>query len=469
MKSKVFPLFGIGQHGKSPVVTSQEHINLYAEFQKDSEKSKIVYYGTPGLDLFSDDLGDTPIRGWLVVGNVFYAIHRGTFYEINNAGTITSRGTLNTTTGRVDLAYDGTLILIVDGTNGYTYTIGTTTFAQVADPQFPNGVTTCTWLAAQFGVGGDGTDTWWISPDGTSWDPLDFATAESNPDGIVRVFADNGEIVLFGESTTEFWGNTGGTDFPFTPISGSIQNFGLAARWSIAHFNSGLACLMIPSGGQVQVMFCSGYVFTPISNPEMDFIINGYSTVSDAVGFSYMVSGHPMYQINFPSAMASWLFDASTGMWTRLEYGLDGERHRAELQADFINRTLVSDYSNGNIYIFNAQTYTDNGTQIAREIVGRHILDADERFIIDQLYVDMETGVGLSSGQGSDPQVMLQMSKDNGRTWSSEMWTDLGEMGSYLARVVWRRLGLARDFLYKIRITDPVKVVFTYAAIVARK
>lgn len=464
----VFPLFGVNQQGESRTVTSQQHLNIYAELQEEKEKAKVVYFGTPGLALFSDDLGDTPIRGWISIGSVFYAVHRGTLYEINNAGTITSRGTLSTTAGRVDMAYDGSVILLVDGTAGYTYTISGATFALISDAQFPNGVTTCTWLDGQFIVGGDGTDVFWISPDGTNWDALDFATAESNPDGIVRVFANSGEVLLFGDNTLEPWGNNGQGDFPFSPIKGGISTFGLAARWSLCEFNSGLAALMRPPGGQVQVMFISGYVPRPMSSPEMDSIITSYTTVSDAVAFSYMLGGHPMYQINFPSAMTSWLFDALSGMWTRLEYGLNGARHRAELHIDFINRPLVSDYENGSIYELDPTMYTDNGTQIAREIVGRHVFRGNDRFIIDELYCDFETGVGLSSGQGSDPQAMLSFSKDNGATWSAELWTTIGAMGDYLTRVVWRRLGYARDFLFKIRVTDPVKFVLTYAAIRAR-
>lgn len=464
----VYPLFGVGQLGKSRTVTSQQHVNLYAEIQAEKEKATVTYYGTPGLTLFSDDLGDTPIRGWISVGTVFYAVHRGTFYEINNAGTITSRGTLVTTTGRVDMTYNGLVVLMVDGTSGYTYTVASTTFVEIADGDFPDGVTTCTWLDGQFIVGGDGTDTFFISPDGTAWDPLDFATAESNPDGLVRVFANNGEVLLFGDNTLEPWGNNGQGDFPFSPIKGGISTFGLAARWSMCEFNSGIAALMIPTGGQVQVMFISGYTPRPISTPEMDSIINGYATVSDAVAFSYMLGGHPMYQINFPSAMTSWLFDALSGMWSKLEYGLDAARHRAELHIDFINRPLVSDYSNGSIYELDPDTYTDNGTAIAREIVGRHVFKGNERFVIDELYCDFQTGVGLISGQGDDPQAMLTFSKDNGATWSAELWVTMGAIGAYLTRVVWRRLGVARDFLFKIRITDPIKVALTYAALRGR-
>lgn len=465
----VIPLFGTALQGKSSTSTAQSHKNLYAEIKTDDEKSRIVYYGTPGLLLRAGtSLGDTPIRGWIAVGDLYYLVHRGTFYEVNNAGTKTSRGTISTVTGRVDLAYDGAVILLTTGTNMYTYTVSSTVFAVVADADAPQAAKTCTWLDGQFIVDDGSSDEFFISANGTAWDALDFATAESNPDGLVRVFSDNGEVVLLGQSTIEFWGNVGASDFPFQAIKGATQEFGLAARWSLTKFNSGLAALVKNKQGQVQVTFIRGYVPKPISSPELDFIINDYSTVSDATAFSYLLGGHPMLQVNFPTPAKSWLYDASTGMWSAVEYGLSGARHRGEMHLDFINKPLIADYSTGDIYELSATTYTDNGTAIAREITGRHLSNGDRPVIVSKLFVDMETGVGLVSGQGSDPQAMLQISRDNGHTYGNEMWTTMGAIGKYLTRVVWRRLGVSYDWVFRIRITDPVKIVISYAAVETR-
>jgi hypothetical protein len=216
-------------------------------------------------------------------------------------------------------------------------------------------------------------------------------------------------------------------------------------------------------------MFIQGYIPKPISSQELDYIINNYSSVSDATAYAYMIGGHPMLQVNFPTAQASWLYDMSSNLWSPLEYGLDGERHRGELQLDFLNQTLIADYTTGDIYTLDPDAYTDNGTAIAREIIGKHFFKDNERVTVDELYVQFETGVGLVSGQGDDPQAMLQISKDNGHTWGNELWTTIGEMGNYLDRVVWRRLGRARDWVFKIRVTDPIKFVVTFAAIKARQ
>ena len=218
----ISPLFGLGVQAKSPVITAQRRLNCFYEFTPDGDKQRVVIIGTPGTTLFSDLLGTSPNRGWIKVGNVFYVVNEETLWEFNNAGSLTNRGTLSTTSGKVGITYDGTRLLIVDGTAGYTYQVASATFATVVS-NFPNGANTCDWLDGQFIVdAGDDSDLFYISADATTWDALDFAAAESQPDGIVRVFVDHGEVLLFGESTIEPWGNVGATDFPFAPIKGSI-------------------------------------------------------------------------------------------------------------------------------------------------------------------------------------------------------------------------------------------------------
>ena len=460
-------LLGLGQQGRSSTVTAQSHLNLYAQIEKDGEKGGISFYGTPGTTL-KTSFGDTPVRGWIAVGSLYYVVHRGTLYSVNNAGTKTNLGTLSTTSGRVDMTYNGAVILIVDGTAGYTFTISGSVFALISDAQFPNGANTCDWLDGNFFVdAGDGEDSFYWSPDGSSWDALDFATAESAPDGLVRILVDHGQLLLCGESTIEPWGSVGSGDTPVAPIKGAIAQFGLAARWSLTLYNDSVAFLAKNAMGQVQVMMMEGTTPRVISTQDIDYQINSYSTVSDATAYSYLWSGHPMLQLNFPSAGKSWLYDGSTGMWGPLEYGLNGERHRGEMHIDFLNKPLIADYETGDIFEL-AEVYTDNGTAIVREIVTRHLYQSNEEVTIDELYVDMEVGVGLATGQGSDPQVSLRVSKNNGRTWTAPMWKKLGAIGHYLTRVVWRRLGVGRDWLFKLRVTDPVKIVFTYTEVEAQ-
>jgi hypothetical protein len=383
-----------------------------------------------------------------------------------------------TVSGATPAAYNGTFVITVTGANTLTYTmlsnpggnatvVGsyavTTSFLTVTNNLI--GVPIDITFGDSYGIlaYADGKFQITASYDFTTLDALDYATAESNPDGLLRNIYDHGELPLFGEQTTEFWSNTGGQDYPYSNQRGSTLQFGLAAKWSLVQYNDSLAGLFKNSMGQVQVMMMRGHAIQPISTQELDAVINGYATVSDATAFGYMLGGHPMFQINFPSENASWLYDASTQLWTSLESGLNGDRHRAEIHVDFLNKPRVSDYENGNIYTLDADTYTDNGTPIASEIVSKTIfVGANKRIAVHRLGVDCETGNGLATGQGSDPQIMLQVSKDSGRTWGNEQWVSMGKIGEYVRRAFWTRLGSAYFWTFKWRITDPVKRVLTF-------
>ncbi len=457
-------LFGIGQKGKSANVSAQQRINLYAEMQKDAEKTRMALYGRAGKTLFAN-FGDTPIRGGIVVGERFFVVHRGTLWELDNAATTASRGTISTTSGRVDMASDGDVILITTGTNGYTFTLATNSLAVISDGDFPQVAKTCSRLDGQFIVDqGDG-DQFQISADGSAWDALDVASAESSPDGLMRVYVDHGEVVLPGVSTTEFWGNTGGTDFPFAPVRGSTIEYGLAARWSLVDYDSSLAGLFRNRMGQVQVIRLQGYTPVPMSNPELDAIINGYATVSDATAFSRMQGGHPFYQINFPTAGKSWEYDSLTGLWSEAQSGLNGVRDRGEICFDYLNKLRVCDYENGKIYNVSDTAYDDNGEAIRSVLVSRHFFADYDRVIVNKLYVDFESGVGLATGQGSDPRVMLRVSRDGGHSWGNELQASMGKIGEYRKRATFPPLGVARDFVFELSITDPVKRVIVGAAI----
>jgi len=465
------PLFGLGLQGKSPNVSAQQRINCYLEVkQQDADRSQISVYGTPGLDLFVD-FGDTPIRGirQFPKNSVLYVVHRGTLWEVNNAGVATNRGTLSTTTGQVSIDDNGTQVMIVDGTYGYTYNTSTTTFAKITDADFPANPTTVVFHNGRFlvTVQDSGQFQGSASYDGTAWDPLDFATAESNPDNTIAVATSHGDVVLFGDYTTEFWGDTGLSGFPYQRIPGAITNFGLAARWSVAMSYGTLCFLARNTEGQVIVARLAGYQAERISNTDLEHLINGYSSVSDAVAYGYMLDGHPMYVITFPSAGYTWMYDAATGEWSQLKStGLT--RHRGQLFANFLNKAYVSDYSSGKLYRYNTSTYSENGDPLPMTFVGRHIFKGDDHLIIDALQLDVEAGVGIATGQGSSPRVMMQVSKDGGHTWGTEIWAPLGKAGETTSRALWRRLGRARDWTFKFTITDPVKRVLTGAAATIR-
>ena len=459
-------IFGLGLQSRSRAVTAKMRQNFYTEHRPAGEKSRVVAYGTPGTTLFVDLGGQAP-RGGIVVERVglAYTVVSGTFYAIDNAGVATARGTISTTSGRVSMAHNGTIVLVVDGTTGYTYdtTTPATPIAVIADADLIDNPTTCTWMDGYFIV--NNSTQGQISTDGIAWDALDVFSPESNPDNFIAVIADHEQLVCFSDISTEFYNDTGATDFPFAPIVSAAAEWGLAARWSLVKFNDSVAFLAKNRMGEVIVAQLIGYTAKKISTPDIDYIINRYSNVADASAFSYLLGGHPFYQINFPSADASWLYDGLTGEWHRVKsYGMG--RHRAEWGMQYLNRSLVAASDSGRFFNLDPDVYTDNGDMIEGEIISENLSAEDgERFPVDRLRIDMETGVGLTSGQGSDPTLMLYISRDGGYTYGSQIDGSMGALGAYGKRVDFRGLGTSHEWNFKLRITDPVRRIISDASV----
>ena len=456
----------------TPFVSGQRRLNVYFQVLPSQEKGhKVIIRGTPGYDLFVT-LGDQPIKGFLVLDQILYAVAGSTLYSITQSGTITNLGTLSTSTDYVAMAANGNQIIIVTGANGYIYDVSANTLTVITSSGFPQNTTSVCFMNGFFIAPKPGTGEFYISDvyDGTTWDPLQFATAETIPDELIAVSAYHGILVLFGQNHLEFWQDTGGSPFPFSQLTGTAQDFGLAAQESIISFNNTIAFLGQNQEGHAQVLTLNGYAATRVSDDDIEHILNGFDTIEDAVSLTYMIDGHPMYQITFPSENRSFLYDALTNIWSEVQsgVGLTG-RHNGNLGVNFNNKTLISDVSTGNIYTISGNVYTENGNLIKREVDTVHIEQQGNRFSIDELWLDFQLGAGLSSGQGSNPLIMLEVSKDNGNTFLNQRTTSIGMLGQYSGpRAIFRRFGQSRDFVFRISMTDPVPFVLVRGSAVLR-
>lgn len=453
------PLFGLSNKSRSPSVTDQERVNLYSEISQDGERGgKIAMYRMPGLTGQSN-YGANPCRGAWSHGDFKYYVNRDKLWKEANDGTQTELGTLLTSGGLVDMIDNGTQLMIVDGTAGYILTFATDVLVQIAG-DFPANPTSVTFLNLRFVAtfANSGQYYWSAINDGTSWDALDFATEESNPDNLVRVIADNGQLVLFGEFTTGFAGPTNSDDAAFGRIGAAAIEFGLASKNSLDKFDESLIFLGKNRLGGVQVCTLRGYTRDVVSNADIGTLFSKYSGIDSATGFSFRHDDHSFYQINFTAENISWRYDGKTGDWTKAESS--GGRHRAELQINHQNRSYATDYETGNTYLFDPDALTDNGATITRKFIGRHLTTGNVS-VFAEIWIDMQMGVGTTTGQGVNPQLMMRVSKDGGKTWGNERWADIGVAGDYTAKAKFRRLGKTDpSWTFEFTVTDPVDVVF---------
>ncbi len=195
--------FGIQSYRHSArQLSSQRLVNGYAEIQKNGAKSKIAVFGSPGVSVFCT-AGSGPYRGGIVVNGVPYVVSGQNLYSIGSDGSVQLRGLGITGISRVSIDASLTEILIVNGTNGFSYLIAAEDFLQVADGDF-RAANTVTTINNVFVMDEAGTNRFQISEilDGRSYE-LEFATAESNPDKVLAVKNRNGTLLVLGESTVE--------------------------------------------------------------------------------------------------------------------------------------------------------------------------------------------------------------------------------------------------------------------------
>ena len=459
------PVLGSSYVARSVNAADSRMINMFPEIVPEGGKEPAFLQRAPGLRKLAT-VGTGPVRGlWQHQANL-YAVSGGFFYKIDSNYTVTQLGAV-AGTGPVSMSDNGTQIFVAANPQGYIYNTNTNAFGQITDPDFP-GAVTVGYLDGYFVFNQPNSQSIWITAllDGTSIDPLDFASAEGSPDGVVGLIVDHREVWVFGVNSVEVWYNSGAADFPLQRIQGAFNEIGCAAPYSIAKMDNGVFWLGKDARGQGIVFRANGYTGQRISTHAVEWQIQQYADFSDAIAYTYQQDGHSFYVLIFPSANTTWVYDAATQAWHERAGWVNGAwtRHRSNCQAFYNNDVVVGDFENGNIYAFDSDVYADHDRP-QRWYRSWRALPAGQnnlkRTAQHELQLDCETGVGLVTGQGSDPEVMLRWSDDGGHTWSYEHWKKMGKIGEFGYRTIWRRLGMTdkiRDRVYEVSGTDPVRL-----------
>lgn len=336
-----------------------------------------------------------------------------------------------------------------------------------------------------------------------------YALKDGSPDKLVALIADHREVYLMGEASSEVWVDVGAVPFPFQRIPGTSTQQGIAAPFSVYRLGNSFAYVSRNNRGQAQIMQMNGYIPQRISTHAVEnTLVN--QVIDDAISWTYQLEGHEVYVVTFPSIGVNgltWAYDSTTQMWHKWLYTASDntyQRHRGNCCANFQGMVLVGDYANGKIYMLDKTNFTDDGQNVRRLRRAPHLVTDLQRQYFDEFQIQFQPGVGttgLSEPTGdifvdspyiiypdavftigpfqtyviglqatlnndvttTNPQAMLRWSNDGGSTWSKEYWVSIGKMGKYKNRAIWRRLGMARDRIFEVSITDPVNAVIVSA------
>lgn len=427
-------------------------------------KSDIVLYPTPGCRK-TTTTQNAEVRNMHAWDGVNYIVAGDKFYKSSfTAASATYIGDVNTSSGHAWMTHNANnQLLIVDGSYGYVYDRSDGSFGQISDVDFPIGVTSCTFLnqSAFVTYGELGLFAYSALNDFTSWSSLDFLSAESNPDAAKAIIADQQELVVFGSETIEFYYSTGDSTAPYARRDNALQEIGIWTAATLSRANS----LLFWLDDNLQPRIMGGYDSIIIADDEILSEIKN-SADQNTKGFAFIDQGHIFYCLSL--ADRSLVYDHTTSqklkvpVWhERASYPVASKnKWRANCAVRYNGDTYVGDYENGNIYRLDEDYYQDNGKTLKREASFIVAQTQDRRRLFhNRLEVEFEAGVGLATGQGSDPQAMMQYSDDGGHTYSTERWRSMGKIGEYGHRSTWRSLGNSRNREYVVAITDPVKTV----------
>jgi hypothetical protein len=503
------PILGQSYVARSINAANNRMVNLFPEATPEAGKEIGFLNRAPGLRLLAT-IGSGPIRGmWSnqQLGTNAYVVSGTELYQLRPDYSYSKVGNV-TGTGPVSIAYNGIELFIACDGPSFIYNVNTSVFTQITDPDFA-GAKTVSYLDGYFVFNEPNSQKIWVTGllAGTQIDGLDFASAEGSPDNVVGVIADHRELWVFGNDSVEVWYNSGQLDFPLARIQGAFNEIGCLSAFSIAKMDNALFWLGQDARGYGMVYRANGYTGVRISTHAVEYAIQKYGDVSDAIAYTYQQEGHAFYVLTFPNANATWVYDVATGAWHERAGLVNGEftRHRSNCQMTFNSETIVGDYENGNLYAFDLDVYADNG-ELQKWLRSWRALPTGandlKRTAQHSLQLDAETGVGLNgvdpldpltdvlgtqdldeistqdgnliwatpfTVEGANPEVMLRWSDDGGHTWSNEHWRSMGRIGEYGARTIWRRLGMTtkiRDRVYEVSGTDPVKIAIMGAELI---
>lgn len=345
--------------------------------------------------------------------------------------------------GPVSMASSANQIIITGGA-GMVHWDGTT-FSNVT---FPDGadVVAVAYLAGYFIALRAGSQRWYFSAvgNGLSWDGLDYAAAENDPDGLRDVLVVGDGLVMIGSRSTEFWAKTGDADLPFQAVQQRVFEYGAIATGCAIEADNTHFWI-----GDDGIVYRAGNVPEPISDDGHTADILASTTWR---AYYALDQRHKLMFVRLDTKTL--VFDITQGA-SPSEFACVGRDNFRGYCAD---RTIIGDDETGTLWAMDG--YYDNDGPMERLLGGGFPINGGG-VTIDSLRMRMEVGQATQlTGDYVEPVVEMRSSDDLGRTWSEWEAEPLGEQGDYRVMPEWRALGMF-DYpgaLFQFRVTDPIPV-----------
>jgi len=450
-------------------ISAQECTNWYVVIESAPSLAQETLRGTPGIEqvatsgtILQANRGAHTMAGepYFVNGDKLYRLNQVTpfpneWYALEELGTISG-------TARVSMADNGTqLMVLVPGGNGYIYNHNTDTFSQITDPDFTaNGDPQFVAFVDGYFVATTDTKKFISSAinDGLSWNALDYGTAESDPDNTVAPIVFKNQLFISGSQTFEAFQNIGGTDFPFQR-TGLYLDKGVYAPYSLINTQDTFMWIGGGDGESPAIWAFAGNGTQKISTVAIDFILQALTPDQLAAVYSWTYSQNGAYFVAFALPNSTLVYDHASQKWHERKSYVEGEQagYRVSGLTQAYNNIFCGDQIDGRIGKINPDVYTEYGTNIIRAVATQPFQNNTQSIFVPSIELTVESGVGNIAA--TNPVIAMDRSVD-GKTWSDQRMRELGKMGQYNRRAIWRRNGRASRFeVFRFTLSDPVKPV----------
>lgn len=436
--------------------------NWFPESAPDKPNRPFRLIPSPGLDAWCSGLNGA-VRGMfqadgLLSGELIAAAGLRA-YRIDSGGAETEIGTITGTDG---VSFAGSQLDLVMTAGGTAYKVNSGSLASIALPGGGDVIDVAEFGQRHLFLEAETGRFWWSDvADCTTIGAASFGTAASEPDNLLAIEVYNGTVMLFGTQSTEGWAWTGDADVPFVQRPGFAVDVGIIARDAKTTIDFGL--FLVGSDGLVYRL--DGFQPRRISTDTIDRLIEDVAPAERANIrlSSHKWGGHVFVGLHLPG-VGDYFYDVSTQSWHRRKE-IGNARHLAHDFLAFGGSVYAGDRSAGSIYKLNRASYKHNGNAVRR--VGVAIVPVeDNRPAPNNVTAEFQSGVGLVSGQGENPQCMMRYSED-GLSWSDEISRSFGRRGEYKRRAVFNGLtGLEPPAAaIEIAVSDPVAATHTGLAL----
>lgn len=410
-------------------------LNMYAETAQ-KVPGQVVLFPRPGM-VQRYSLGAAPIVGLFhqpgSFGDALFEVTGGALYsgqtEIGDVAQV----------GLSQMAVADNALLLASGGGFYRY--DGTVLSPIAFPD-DAAVSSIAFLGGYAFAARAGTRRFYFAADTTTWDGLDYLSAEQSTDYIVGLAVVVDQLWVFCQRHVEVFFLTGDRDAPLQRVQGRIFDKGALVRDSIVKMDNTVFWV-----GHDGIVYRGEQTPLRISDHGVEERI-ATSDPNSISAWSYAWNGHLFYVLHLESETL--VYDVATQQWPEAgSYGLP--RWRARMGVQVGREIIAGDDVNGQIWVLQDGVYADGNDELERVFTAQ----ITEPGFIDMLALDCSCGEAPAN---ANPGVIeIRTSRDGGRTFTDWRQRSLGEQGQYRKRIGFNRVGMVdrANLLVQFRVTDP--------------